>query len=318
MSELETNRTIEQPAWRTGAWPPISWILATVLVVTAALKFAHARELLAGGGLLSSREMLVLVPTAEVAVATIVVLARPRVGRTIALLTFLTFAIVSGWSVVSGEQCNCFGPSIAPVWPLLIDLLAIAAISVCRTNPGKATQHRIRFPALAVVVLLLSGLAAATMSFVATAAVKDKRPIPSWFGENLVGMTCPLFLHPDFESRATPTNQDLIILFRPDCEHCREFAAVWNESTPPQWKDKQVASVSITPSRWTVMPNVVSVDPLPSHDVITLHWSEGTEPFVAAPTILFLENGQVRRVLSGEDSEQALERHQEIVSTKFR
>lgn len=316
---------------------------SSLLTLTAALKILDTATILGSGGLLSAPLYLSLAVGFEVFAAVVIALARPRIAHRFALLVFTSFAAIAAWAWWTQTDCGCFGSRTPKGVPLIVDLVAVGLLlrcgwadrklaasggrgrntsaetaseavgEQCVARAGEAKHgnshpqvklgnYRLRFTLLAAFGMAIAGGGVAAWRADSLTRVDD---IPAWFGDNLVGQTFPLLMDPRFESIVPATGKVLLVLLRPECEHCRDFAQAWASEHRPNWAEDQVAGVSVEGNEWTVMPGVISAVPVANQERFLLSWNPGEEPFVAAPTLIFCKNRVVDCVISGDDVEGA-------------
>ncbi|MFG0261792.1 MAG: hypothetical protein ACF788_05315 [Novipirellula sp. JB048] len=150
-------------------------------------------------------------------------------------------------------------------------------------------------------------LAAAATSWSTGLAATDEK-MPAWLGDNLIGIKMPLLRDESFTATAVmpKSGEALVVLLRPDCEHCHEVAQAWRESDKNPRPALVVIGVSVASDGWTVMPAAVSATPLGSKDEFAIDWKDAEEPFVAAPTFIAVRDQMVVGVATGEKASEMI------------
>jgi uncharacterized membrane protein YphA (DoxX/SURF4 family) len=277
-------------------WPIVRMLLAALLVVTGLMKATHSAELLASGGLLGSSTAIALVVGFEWFAATLIAIGPARLAQRFAFVLFSAFAIVASWAWWTDQDCGCFGPQAPEGVPLLIDMAALLLVAwSVRSQRPSATVVRPAFQSLRASLVAGLMLAALGGGFTIWQINHQNtaQAMPSWFGENLIGKEFPLLRDPRFAALVPERGEALIVMLRPDCEHCRELASEWPEISRQLDPSTKVIGISIFPNRWTVMEGRVFVSPTKSLDTFDVHWM-GDEPFVASPALFYTENRTVQ------------------------
>ena len=286
-------------------WHTLRWSLVVLLLVTAAFKLTTIGELLHSGGLLSDPRLIGLAVGFELAAAASIGLAHDRIAHGIALATFAVFSLIAGAAWLTGHDCNCFGPHTTRGLPLLIDVACLITLAWVRPlrEPVHAPGETIvdhswrRWPAYAVFAAMIIG--GATWWW--ASLMESRQAIQSWFGEQLIGERFPLLQFREVEALIPSTGPVTVMFLRPDCEHCHVLASQWNATHAEDDElRRRVLTVSVTSGRWTVMPGVVSAAVVETPGNVELAWTADTEPFVAAPTVIQLNDSVVTEVKSGD------------------
>jgi hypothetical protein len=286
-------------------WHVLRWSLVVLLLATAAIKLAAIGQLLHGGGLLSDPRMIGLAVGFELAAAASIGLARDRLAHWIALATFAMFSLIAGADWLTGQDCNCFGPHTTRGLPLLIDVACLIALAwvrpLCKPEPAPGetivghSRHRL-LPYVVFTAMIVGGA-----TWLWASRVESRQSVPSWFGEQLIGKRFPLLKFAEVDALIPDRGQVTVMFLRPDCEHCHEFASQWNVThAEDEELRRRVLTVSMAIGQWTVMPRVVSAAVAESPENVELTWTADTEPFVAAPTVIQLNNSVVTQVESGD------------------
>lgn len=289
-------------------WIFVRSLLAAVLLLTASMKVFDAAKILGSGGLLSSSLRLSLAVGFEVFAAIVIAVTPSQIAHRFGLLVFSGLAIVAAWAWWAQTDCGCFGSETPKGVPLIVDLVATGLLLACRrsANASRVTDHvafRRQFIQALTVAVTFGLFAAAATNWRISSTVADEA-MPAWLGENLIGMKMPL-LRDESSSAADllpVSGEALVVLLRPDCEHCHEVAQAWRDSEKSLRAGLVVIGVSVASDGWTVMPAAVSATPLGSKDEFVIDWKDAEEPFVAAPTFLAVRDQTVVGVVSGEDA----------------
>ncbi|WP_153558852.1 MauE/DoxX family redox-associated membrane protein [Roseimaritima sediminicola] len=282
-------------------------LLAAVLLMSASAKGMDAARILGSDGLLSSTPRLSGVIGFEVFAAVFIALAPSRTAHRFGLLVFSGLACVAAWAWWTQADCGCFGSETPQGFPLVVDLIAIGlllaarhSVKACRIGGDGEFRRQVVLALTAAVVL--GGFATVATNWRMDATL-DEQEMPAWFGDNLVGRKMPLLHDKRFAAVMPTSGEALIVLLRPDCEHCHEVAKSWREfGTSGSRRGVFVVGVSVATDGWTVMPGTVSAAPSDSEDEFKLVWGGAQEPFIAAPTFIAVRDQTVAAVVSGEDA----------------
>ncbi|KLU02184.1 hypothetical protein RISK_005250 [Rhodopirellula islandica] len=285
--------------------------LSVLLMLTAALKMLGASAVLGSGGLLASPVRLSLAVGFEVFAAVLIAMAPPRFAHRFALLVFSALACIAAWAWLTQADCGCFGARTPKGVPLIVDL-AVVGLLLCSRGLG---QHQLRegfnllrrhlfMPA---GIAVTAGLLAAGGTMWQIERISSPNEIPTWFGDNLIGMWFPLLCDEKFAEAMPATGDALVVMLRPDCEHCREVAAEWESRNAGQRDALSVIGISVAEGRWTVMPNEVSPMPIGAGDEFVITWEDTEEPFIAAPTFIAVRDRIVVGVATGKDASELIE-----------
>lgn len=283
-------------------WTMTRMALALLLFATAAMKVVGSGALLASGGLLRSPIAISLVVALEVFVGVVILTAPRRVGRGLAVVVFSAMTCVAAWAWWHAQDCGCFGAQTPQGVPLLIDLLAISSAVWAGRVDGESSRWT-RFLQFDVRAAGILGLALSLLAGGFAAWRIDRQQsdvaLPSWYGENLIGSELPLLSRTALVPHVPEVGDVILVLLRPDCAHCQSLASRWQKlrQDVPRWVS--VIGVSVSPGRWTVMPDVVSASALDTADSFFLDW-EDDEPFVSSPTLLAVRDRVVIGLQSGD------------------
>ena len=284
--------------------------LSLLLTVTAASKLIDAPAILGSNGLLASSLRLSIAVGFEFFAAAVIAFATPRGAHRFALLVFFSLACIAGWAWWTKTDCGCFGARTPKSVPLIVDVVAVGVLLGCGRNVAElgagenaaSRRQLLRSVGIGVAIGLFAGGATSWRIEQTSSEVE----IPAWFGDNLVGMQFPL-LHDDKFAAVIPEMGDvLMVLLRPDCEHCREVAAGWAARGTEQPQNVQMIGISMADGRWTVMPNEVSATPMGSDDHFAISWEKVEEPFVAAPAFIAVRERVVTGVATGDNASELL------------
>lgn len=284
--------------------------LSLLLTLTAAIKFFDAPTILGSGGLLASPMRLSIAIGFELFAGVVIAIAPPRVAHRFASLVFFSLASIAGWAWWTETDCGCFGSRTLKGAPLIIDLVAIGLLlgcshSVAKLEAGSVTTSRSR-SLRPVGIGIVVGLLACGVTHSQIEQLSSEFEIPAWFGDNLIGMQFPLLRDEKLDAVLAPANAALLVMLRPDCEHCREVTQQWAALKVERANAVQVIGVSVEDGRWTFMPNEVSHMPIGADDEFEISWEKVKEPFVAAPTFVAIRDRVVTGVAAGEDASELL------------
>ncbi|TWT75285.1 DoxX family protein [Allorhodopirellula solitaria] len=273
-------------------WPVVRMLLAALLLVTGVLKATHSAELLASGGLLGSPAAIASAVGLEWFAAAFIAIGPVRLAQRFAFVLFSVFTLVATWAWWTDQDCGCFGPQTPKGVPLLIDTAALLLVAWSVRSQRKSARVagpafqslRASLVAGSMLAALSGGFTAWNINHQATA-----KAMPSWFGENLIGKEFPLLADPRFAALVPEQGEVLIVMLRPDCEHCRELVEQWSTTRQELRSTTKVIGISVSPGRWTVMPDLIAAVPTNKSADTVITWKD-TEPFVASPRVVALKN----------------------------
>jgi hypothetical protein len=284
-------------------WPIVRTLLAALLIVTGVLKATHSAELLASGGLLGSPAAIALVVGFEWFAATFIAIGPAWLAQRFAFVLFSGFAVVAAWAWWTDQNCGCFGTQTPQGVPLLFDIVALLLIAWTAWhqrrsgNVAKPASGSVR-----VALLIGWALAALGCGFTAWQIHRQSaaQTMPSWFGENLIGKEFPLLADPRFAALVPERGDAIIVMLRPNCEHCRKLVEQWPEISSQLPPTTKVIGISVLPGRWTVMPGQVSIVASETTGQFLIRWI-ANEPFIASPSTLLLIDRKVRKVTAEDE-----------------
>lgn len=284
--------------------------IASLLIATASIKVLHGTKILASDGLLSTHLNISLAVAFEVSAAIVVVSAPCRIARIFTISVFCSLAIVATWAFWSESSCGCFGAHTPRGAPVLVDLSVIAlAILLWRPSSPNHEPHERRWKRFRLS--LFTSIVAGTCVGSCTYLQLNKQYFvnsnaPTWFGHNLIGEISPMLSDPNFADRVPVSGDALVVLLRPDCQHCKDFSNEWPAASGQMPAGVLITGISILGEQWLIMPDVISATPVYSDRSFVLEWS-GRKPFVSTPTVLIIHDRIVRHVLRGDDSRKFFE-----------
>lgn len=288
-------------------WQLLRVLLALLLLSTAVLKLLDSAQVIATGGLLGTQLKLSLAIGCEVFAALLIAVAPAQIAHRFGLLFFSGLTCIAAWAWWTQADCGCFGAQTPSGVPLILDMVALAMLIAVRPpvprgeETNVATTRPIWLPPLALAMtmgLLATGL---TNWRIASSGAGENE-MPAWFGDNLIGLKLPLLRDERLVTIIPAAGKCLLVMLRPDCEHCREVAEHWHAGGAKNIDQLAIVSVAIEDGLWTTMPNVVSAKPLDVDGAIIVNWAKGDEPFVAAPTIIAIRDQMVVGVSSGDEA----------------
>ncbi len=266
-----------------NVWVLIRSLLAAVLLLTATMKVFDAAKIIGSGGLLSSPLRLSLAVGFEVFAAIVIAMAPSRIAHRFGLLVFSGLACVAAWAWWTQTDCGCFGSETPRGISLAVDMVAIGMLLACRSSVksrrgGDDMDSRRQLIRGITVAVAFGLLAAAATSWRINSPVAEEA-MPAWFGDNLIGMKMPLLRDESFAAAAVMpiSGEALVVLLRPDCEHCHEVALVWRESDKNQPTGLVVIGVSVDSDDWTVMPGTVSATASGLKGEFVIDWQDAED-----------------------------------------
>jgi len=285
-------------------WTVVRSFIVVLLLATAALKVGSVDTLLRRGGLLSNPFSISLAVGFELFAACLIALAPGRFAHRFAVLVFLSFLVVAGFAWLLGQDCNCFGSQSVGALPILIDVGCLVCLAVFHPADSDATKRDFVFASRLVGGSFGFAMLGSMLVFGhATHSFQDDA-MPAAFDKQMIGKPFPLYQFDQVQEVLASGGTTLWVLMRPDCDHCHQFARDWDMNSLDS--DTRIVSVSMSPNRWTVMPGVVSATIAQTSDNFELEWADASEPFVAAPTIVTVNEGIVQDFASGDIDRSAL------------
>lgn len=277
--------------------------ISVLLVITAFIKLASPHLLLGAGGLLSGPSWFIAAVVGELTVAYLVIVLPLRRSWQIAWLTFLALTMTSLYAWNSDLDCNCFGAKTPRGLPLLINLACLFGLAVSKPAVHKSSatesdgssprpfKSRVLMRSTGLMLVFAAGCLASVVVVNSTSPTPGK--IPDWFGENLVGHRFPLYEFPEFADLVKDDKNLIVMLFRPDCEHCRQLAEEWSRERPQWMSGNRLISVVISPNNWLLVPDQITATEIGDNGFPEIAWEEHTEPFVASTEIFKISREQV-------------------------
>ena len=229
--------------------------LGMLLVAAAALKghelatvpFPHHR-------LFSARWMLIVLVDAELVFGLWLFWGfRPVFTRWVGLWWFGLLCVASGLAVLSGSKnCGCFGRlSIDPMYSLLLDTFAFAALwscRPCRPVSRRATTFRLASFASTVMVMgsIVTLLLVVTSPDIlsATGIIDAPNGIVAIDPEAWSDQRFPLLPYIEIDARLD-VGDWIVLLFHHECERCRERLQHYRQNTWRLLESKSQARVAI-------------------------------------------------------------------------
>lgn len=240
----------------------------------------------------------------------VIALARPRIAHRFALLVFTSFAAIAAWAWWTQTDCGCFGSRTPKGVPLIVDLVAVGLLLIChrelperKVREDSGNRRRLISP---VGIGIAAGFLAAGGTMWQIERIGGGDQTPTWFGDNLIGMRFPLLGEEKFATVMPVTGDMLVVMLRPDCEHCREVAAHWAMIEAGRRETLNVIGISVADGRWMVMPNAISPTRLGADNEFAISWEAAEEPFIAAPTFIAVQDRVVIAVATGDDASQLM------------
>ncbi|MEM9368513.1 MAG: hypothetical protein AAGD07_21165 [Planctomycetota bacterium] len=280
--------------------------LSVLLTLSVGLKMLHAATILGSGGLLASPLRLSLAVGFEVFATVVIALAPSRVTHRFALVVFSSLACIAAWAWWTQTDCGCFGARTPKGVPLIVDLGAVTLLLASGRALGKREVPEIKDSLRRLFLSAGIGVAAGLLAVGGTMwrieRISSVDEMPRWFGDNLIGMRFPLVNDERFAEVMPATGDALVLMLRPDCEHCREVAAQWGLREAAQPVAFRVIGISVGEGRWTVMPDNVLPTPMSADDEFRISWEGTDEPFIAAPTFIAVRDRIVVAVATGDDA----------------
>lgn len=278
-------------------WSACRVAFVAILLSTACLKLWYTEDLLAGNSVLADPSLLSAAVALEVAVSLIVLFWPARVAAITAGTVFTGFAVISGWAVLSGRECGCFGTAAHPAFPFLTDVVCLAYVALVRL-PARRTGFD--WPSVSgslLIVAVALGAMLGARIFMQNVLVEqlDSRR----YGENLVGKPFPLLRHPDFPVQSDHPNSCLFVILHTECERCQEFAALWATDPLDGWSSSEVFCVTINGRVWTLSCGIVSAERKALSGATQLTWKRDFEPRVITPAIVVVSGSVVKCVIDG-------------------
>jgi hypothetical protein len=309
------NQSSVRPSWSMFRSIPVA-----VLILAAAMKAVSATQILASEGLLASPRLLFPVIGGEVAVAFLLIMLPIRGSRLVGLVAFTVLAFAAGYATATQQSCQCFGSSVSPHYMLLIDLGILFLTWVSRPGPaaggaisgesvGGNQSPRLELSSIrhAVIASVIVGTTAATGAF-AYHKLSSPSPVEFLLAETLRGQTWPVTAQYNPKLTELETGKWLVLVVRPDCEHCGNLVAKWFADPERQHDRERTATFHATDGRWSFFFDNVTLSSAELTESAAIVWGNGS-PFVAAPAVFVLDDGMVVDAADASETDALLVKH---------
>jgi len=281
-------------------WKSLSLIVSTILLLAAGVKAVSFTLITAAEGPLSAPLVLYSVIAFEAGLAIYLLLGDRYLSWLLTLITFCVFGLVSGYSIWSGRDCNCFAELLEPRWIFAIDLTVLALV----VGVGLLEDLRFqRITAVPIGISLLGGFCAVLITIGVDRAIHLSNPRLMLTASSLANQPWPI------DSRVHPALEPLsrgrwtIVVLRHQCTHCRQFVSTYF-SDPKAHQDQERTAVFIAGSNgWRFQLDYISINiPEPRR----IRWKTG-QPFVVSPSVFILRDGVVVAGCDGEELDEFMQ-----------
>lgn len=290
MAEVADNEP-EPSDVKFSLWIPFCICVAILLVTAAALKAWNAPAVMAKDGLLSSKWVLMAAIGLELSVAVLILSLRDRIAWRLIVGLFSVFLVAASYSIISGAECNCFGVDWLGSWfTLPIDACILAIAMFLRPDAYSRGNRPVQLPNALALAAIFAIAGVAFVEFRKASTSNTKR-LEYLLADDMLAKPWPITedYHP--ELKQLKTGKWLILVLRPDCDHCREL--VEEHFQDPTWHrpDERTAVFLAGSDEWSFRFDYVSMEPSDTR----IRWELG-EPFVASPFVVYLSNAIVTQI----------------------
>lgn len=299
MEDVLQGEHVLEASGRSRVWSAYCVAVASILIVAAGMKAWNAPKMLATDGLLADEWLLPMAIAIEAGVAVLIVGLSPRLARILIVGLFGCFAVVATYSLLSGTECNCFGGDwFGARFTLPMDVCVLFGAWLLAPKANKQEKSSRLIPSTTLGLSALAMAVGVGVFEYRKAYSKFSEKLEYLLADELVGKPWPIteVYHPDLAELRV--GKWLILILRPDCEHCREL--VEDHFQDPNWHPPgmRTAVFLAGSNRWTFNLDHVSLVP----DENSIHWEDG-EPFVASPALFQCVEGIIGNASDGVSSE---------------
>ncbi|MFK7735179.1 MAG: hypothetical protein AB8B50_04070 [Pirellulaceae bacterium] len=274
-------------------WKIFCAMLSLVLLAASFMKYLDMRELVTQSGLLGDPRVLTMAIAFEVLVAVLILLLTPAFARMCIIVFFSLLTCTSGYALVTGLACNCFGIYGRVDLMFSFDLIVLCIALSWRPASKPYTKSSAK--------PLLISLACFGVALLACNAKLNALERNSQFALD------PRFL----ESKPWPVGQEInaelgaleegewyIILLRDGCSRCNAVQGKVNEMLLSSHSDRRLATFNMAKGKWNFSLHSSTLGLLESGSVA---WGL-SEPFTVSPTVILVNDGLVTGGALGEES----------------
>lgn len=270
--------------------------VATVLIVAAATKAWNSPRILAMDGLLSQHWLLNTVIGLEAIMAVLILSLSARIARALIIVVFGCFAMVAGYALVLGKDCNCFGLDLLGAWfTMPLDLLVL--LGAWFLVPDTESQLPVRVPKRLFALAIVLAVVGIGVSQYRISKSKTTQRLEFLLAEEMVNKPWPIAsaFHPELAQ--LETGNWLVLIVRSDCEHCRELIERQFQDPKLHRPSERTAVFIAGSDEWSFQLDHVSFEPGPN----LVSWQD-SEPFVASPAAFLIVDGVVKHAGDSLDS----------------
>lgn len=295
---METQEDIVTPSspaffvWRVLA--------GGTLLVAAGMKVFYAPAIFAQGGLLAFPPLLYSAIFLELLIGGYALLGDRLIAWRAILAFYAVLAVVAGYSLVVGADCNCFGTWASTKLTLPFDL-AIVISGIWVMPKGKIEiAPPLRKMALGISLGLgLAGVLGA--SYHVSIASQGQGMVDMLLTDSLIGKPWPIDgdVHPDLAPLAE--GRWMVLLLSSDCHHCQQLVTEHFSDAQRHRSGERVATFLTGQKDWPFAFDRVSFD----SNQGTIPWQD-EPPFVANPAVFLLSDGVIVEASDGADTDEFL------------
>jgi hypothetical protein len=296
-----------------------------ILLISLISKFQGAPAILRGSSLLSNWYLLAAAVSIEAAVAIWALVAPARWVWVAVTCLFVALTMFATWAFFANQECNCFGNFLPSGSSMPINIVVITAMLLTRKQFGigrenidslsyaECSPNLNQLPnrlSVRLLVACVTSLAVATITAMALCnSLKTRTEMPDikfLLADAWVGKTWPIDENFDAKLKKLSGGKWLVLIFRSDCEHCKDLAMRIAEQQASGSAEKAaIVSLVAGSSDWPVHIGRASTS---QESDTMIHWHNRDEPFVASPAAFLLDEGRIVDAKDGEKTDTFVER----------
>lgn len=270
-------------------WTVFRLAVAVILIVAAITKAWNSPRILAMDGLLSDHWLLNAVIGLEALMAVLILCLSANIARVLIIVVFGCFAVVAGYALILGKDCNCFGLDLLGAWfTLPLDLIVL--VGAWFLVPSGESQPLGRIPTRFVALAIVLAVVGIGVSQYRISKSKTTERLEFLLAAEMVEKPWPITstYHPELAQLAT--GKWFVLIVRSDCKHCQELIEERFQDPKLHRPSERTAVFIAGNDAWSFQLDHVSLE----HGQSSIIWPNG-EPFVASPAVFQCVNGIIKR-----------------------
>ena len=288
------------PTGKRFGWSQLRFLVAALLFAAAVTKVVKTSQILAGGGLLGTMPRLLFVIAFEASAATWLLIGNLFLSWILTVAVFAVFVASTGYAIMTGQSCNCFGERFDPRTMLILDVVVLLLAGYFRPAGRSISSKRLMTHLVTAVVI---GSLFAGASIWRNQTTDRTEPLEFLLADMLIGKSWPLNEQSHPGLKELNSGKWLVLVVREDCDHCRKMMVQYFSDPQIHRPDERTAIFIAGSNEWPFQLDQISFE-LPGVQFVS--WSMG-EPFVASPAIFLIDDGIIVRAADGNDSEHFIE-----------